>query len=255
MTRGSLPEPLNTSAMNSPCDFRPGRLPCLMLGDGAVNLGFLDLLGGCAVPQRLQRVVLIHRELLGLQQLTDGSAADGGAVQSHQNPQLCSSRISAAYAAIVPGPATMLSGQKARCSAATARVPGRDRRRSNRKMKRVEAQPDDPDTKPVLPAAQYCRKLGHLVGVVQRALPASHATMSALRAAATSTIRDPSLPWLRTYSSAKASGSCPFPPAEARPGQLRLNGSSSGNSSRTWPGRTLPKGSPALQGHQCQAPG
>jgi hypothetical protein len=32
-----------------------------MLGDGSVDLGFLDLLGGCAVPQGLQRVVLVHR--------------------------------------------------------------------------------------------------------------------------------------------------------------------------------------------------
>ena len=57
--------------MNSSCDSHellvrlqarpPGRLPCLMLGDGSVDLGFLDLLGGCAVPQGLQRVVLVHR--------------------------------------------------------------------------------------------------------------------------------------------------------------------------------------------------
>jgi hypothetical protein len=39
----------------------PGRLPRVMLGDGSVDLGFLDLLGGCAVPQGLQRVVLVHR--------------------------------------------------------------------------------------------------------------------------------------------------------------------------------------------------
>jgi hypothetical protein len=39
----------------------PGRLPCLVLGDGGVDLGFLDLLGGCAVPQGLQRVVFVHR--------------------------------------------------------------------------------------------------------------------------------------------------------------------------------------------------
>ena len=32
-----------------------------MLSDGGVDLGFLDLLGGCAVPQGLQRVVLAHR--------------------------------------------------------------------------------------------------------------------------------------------------------------------------------------------------
>jgi hypothetical protein len=31
----------------------PSRLPCLVLGDGSVDLGFLDLLGGCAVPQGL----------------------------------------------------------------------------------------------------------------------------------------------------------------------------------------------------------
>jgi hypothetical protein len=37
------------------------RLPCLVLGDGSVDLGFLDLLGGCAVPQGLERVVLVHR--------------------------------------------------------------------------------------------------------------------------------------------------------------------------------------------------
>ena len=40
---------------------RIGRRPCLVLGDGGVDLGFLDLLGGCAVPQGLQRVVLVHR--------------------------------------------------------------------------------------------------------------------------------------------------------------------------------------------------
>jgi hypothetical protein len=39
----------------------PSRLPRLVLGDGGVDLGFLDLLGGCAVPQGLQRVVLVHR--------------------------------------------------------------------------------------------------------------------------------------------------------------------------------------------------
>ena len=39
----------------------PGRLPRLVLGDGGVDLGFLDLLGGCAVPQGLHRVVLVHR--------------------------------------------------------------------------------------------------------------------------------------------------------------------------------------------------
>jgi len=39
----------------------PGRLPRLVLGDGGVDLGFLDLLGGCAVPQRLQRAVLVYR--------------------------------------------------------------------------------------------------------------------------------------------------------------------------------------------------
>jgi hypothetical protein len=39
----------------------PSRLPCLVLGDGSVDLGFLDLLGGCAVPQGLERVVLVHR--------------------------------------------------------------------------------------------------------------------------------------------------------------------------------------------------
>ncbi len=47
--------------MNSSCDFRPGRLPRPVLGDGSVELAFLDLLGGCAVPQGLQRVVLVHR--------------------------------------------------------------------------------------------------------------------------------------------------------------------------------------------------
>jgi hypothetical protein len=36
----------------------PSRLPCLVLGDGSVDL---DLLGGCAVPQGLERVVLVHR--------------------------------------------------------------------------------------------------------------------------------------------------------------------------------------------------
>jgi hypothetical protein len=36
----------------------PGRLPRFVLGDGRVDLGFLNLLGGCAVPQGLQRVVL-----------------------------------------------------------------------------------------------------------------------------------------------------------------------------------------------------
>jgi hypothetical protein len=39
----------------------PSRLLCLVLGDGSVDLGFLDLLGGCAVPQGLERVVLVHR--------------------------------------------------------------------------------------------------------------------------------------------------------------------------------------------------
>jgi hypothetical protein len=39
----------------------PSRLPCLVLGDGSVDLGFLDLLGGCAVPQGLEGVVLVHR--------------------------------------------------------------------------------------------------------------------------------------------------------------------------------------------------
>jgi hypothetical protein len=33
-----------------------------VLGDGGADLGFLDLLGGCAVPQGLQRVVLVHRK-------------------------------------------------------------------------------------------------------------------------------------------------------------------------------------------------
>jgi hypothetical protein len=33
-----------------------------VLGDGGVDLGFLDLLGGCAVPQGLQRVVFVHRD-------------------------------------------------------------------------------------------------------------------------------------------------------------------------------------------------
>jgi hypothetical protein len=32
-----------------------------VLGDGGVDLGFLDLFGGCAVPQGLQRVVLVYR--------------------------------------------------------------------------------------------------------------------------------------------------------------------------------------------------
>jgi hypothetical protein len=32
-----------------------------VLGDGGVDLGFLDLLGGCAVPQSLQCVVLVER--------------------------------------------------------------------------------------------------------------------------------------------------------------------------------------------------
>ena len=32
-----------------------------VLRDGGVDLGFLDLLGGCAVSQGLQRVVLVHR--------------------------------------------------------------------------------------------------------------------------------------------------------------------------------------------------
>jgi hypothetical protein len=54
-------EPPNTSVMNSSCDFTPGRLPRLVLGDGGVDLGFLDLLGGCAVAQGLQRAVLVHR--------------------------------------------------------------------------------------------------------------------------------------------------------------------------------------------------
>jgi hypothetical protein len=31
-----------------------------VLGDGGVDLGFLNLLGGCAVPQGLQRVVLMQ---------------------------------------------------------------------------------------------------------------------------------------------------------------------------------------------------
>jgi hypothetical protein len=39
----------------------PGRLPRLVLGDRGVGLGFLGLLGGCAVPQGLQRAVLVHR--------------------------------------------------------------------------------------------------------------------------------------------------------------------------------------------------
>ena len=39
----------------------PSRLPCLVLGDGSVDLGFLDLLGVCAVPQGLERVLLVHR--------------------------------------------------------------------------------------------------------------------------------------------------------------------------------------------------
>jgi hypothetical protein len=50
--------------MNPSCDFRPGcpaAFPRLVLGDGGVDLGFLDLLGGCAVPQGPQRVVLVHR--------------------------------------------------------------------------------------------------------------------------------------------------------------------------------------------------
>jgi len=48
--------------MSSSCDFRPGRPAAfLVFGDGGVNLGCLDLLGGCAVPQGLQRVVLVHR--------------------------------------------------------------------------------------------------------------------------------------------------------------------------------------------------
>jgi hypothetical protein len=32
-----------------------------VLGDGGVDLGFLDLLGGCAVPQGLQHAVFVHR--------------------------------------------------------------------------------------------------------------------------------------------------------------------------------------------------
>jgi hypothetical protein len=36
-----------------------------VLRDGRVDLGFLDLLGGCAVPQGLQRVVLVHRNYNG----------------------------------------------------------------------------------------------------------------------------------------------------------------------------------------------
>jgi hypothetical protein len=39
----------------------PGRFPCLVLGDGGVALGLLDLLGGCAVPQGPQRAVFVHR--------------------------------------------------------------------------------------------------------------------------------------------------------------------------------------------------
>ena len=38
-----------------------GRLPCLVLGDSGVDIGFLDLLGGCAVPQGLQHAVVVHR--------------------------------------------------------------------------------------------------------------------------------------------------------------------------------------------------
>ena len=43
--------------MNSSCDFRPGRLPRLVLGDSRVDLGFLDLLRGCAVSRRCVRVL------------------------------------------------------------------------------------------------------------------------------------------------------------------------------------------------------
>ena len=39
----------------------PGRFPRLVLGDGGVDLGFLDLLGGSAVPQGLQRVAFVQR--------------------------------------------------------------------------------------------------------------------------------------------------------------------------------------------------
>ena len=39
----------------------PSRLPRLVLGDGGVDLGFLDLLGGCAVSQGLQHAVFVHR--------------------------------------------------------------------------------------------------------------------------------------------------------------------------------------------------
>jgi len=39
----------------------PGRFPRFVLGDGGVDLGFLDLLGGCTVPQGLQHVVFVYR--------------------------------------------------------------------------------------------------------------------------------------------------------------------------------------------------
>jgi hypothetical protein len=32
-----------------------------MLGDGGVDLGFLNLLGGGAVPQGLQQAIFVHR--------------------------------------------------------------------------------------------------------------------------------------------------------------------------------------------------
>ena len=50
--------------MNSSCDFRPGRPAAFHASCSAMAAsicGFLDLLGGCAVPQSLQRVILVHR--------------------------------------------------------------------------------------------------------------------------------------------------------------------------------------------------
>ena len=54
--------------MNSSCDLRPGR-PAAFHASCSVMAASISasstLLGGCAVPQGLQRVVLVHRDDYG----------------------------------------------------------------------------------------------------------------------------------------------------------------------------------------------